>query len=147
MSDLPDVNKIQSKKNDRAMWRGTLIPSIATALLALALSSLFAHKAGFYGALLASAVVIIFFSVHLLVGVISKELDPILTMGVAMFSYFAKVLLMAGFLIVVDKATSPATVSRGAFGASAIAIALAWLGGEIRAFTKLKLHLPLPEKR
>ena len=127
------------------MWRGTLIPSTVTALVSMVIAGLTAHRAGFNGSLLASAVVIIFFSVHLLVGVISKELDPILTMGVAMFSYFAKVLLMAGFLIVVDKATSPATVSRGAFGASAIAIALAWLGGEIRAFTKLKLHLPLPK--
>jgi len=67
-------------------------------------------------------------------------------MGLAMFSYFAKVLLMAGFLILVSKTTDPRTVSRGAFGASAIAISIAWLGGEIRAFTKLKLHLPLPPK-
>jgi len=145
MSDSSDIDAQDSKRNDRAMWRGTLIPSSATAVVAVGLSALFAHKAGFYGALLASAVVIIFFSVHLIVGVVSKELDPILTMGVAMFSYFGKVLLMAGFLIAVDKATSPTTVSRGAFGASAIAIALAWLAGEIRAFTKLKLHLPLPK--
>ena len=78
MSDDQD-----SQANDRAMWRGTLVPSTVTALAAMALSAIFAHKSGFYGALLASAVVIIFFSVSLLVGVISKELDPILTMGVA----------------------------------------------------------------
>jgi len=132
--------------NDRSMWIGTLIPASATAVACAAISVGVGHKAGLLGALLASAVVIIFFSVHLLVGAISRNLDPILTMGLAMFSYFAKVLLMAGFLILVSKTTDPATVSRGAFGASAIAISIAWLGGEIRAFTKLKLHLPLPPK-
>ena len=133
------------KSNDQAMWRGTLIPSTLTAAVCAVISLLTAHKAGLLGALLASLVVIIFFSVHLVVSAISRELDPILTMGLAMFSYFAKVLLMAGFLILISKATDPATVSRGAFGASAIAISIAWLGGEIWAFTRLKLHLPLPK--
>jgi hypothetical protein len=31
-----------------------------------------------------------------------------------------------------------------AFGLTAIALTFAWLGGEIRAYLKLKLHLPLP---
>ena len=133
-------------RNDRVMWVGTLVPATATAFGCAAISTFVGQRPGFLGALLASAVVIIFFSVHLLVSAISRNLDPILTMGLAMFSYFAKVLLMAGFLILISKTTDPVTVSRGAFGASAIAISIAWLGGEIRAFTKLKLHLPLPPK-
>lgn len=134
------------KSNDRLMWLGTLVPALVAAAVCVAISGLVGNSAGLYGALLASVVVIIFFSVHLVVSAVSKDIDPIATMGLAMFSYFAKVLLMAGFLILISKVTKPEAVSRGAFGASAIAISIAWLGGEIRAFTKLKLHLPLPPK-
>jgi len=35
-------------------------------------------------------------------------------------------------------------VDRRAFGVSALAIAFAWLGGEVRAFLRLRLQLPLP---
>jgi len=37
-------------------------------------------------------------------------------------------------------------VSRPAFAITALAITAAWLAGEIRAFLKLKLALPLPSR-
>jgi hypothetical protein len=66
------------------------------------------------------------------------------TMALAMFSYFAKVILVGALLLVVTRLTSPETVDRGSFGISAIAITLAWLTGEIRAFLRLRFQLPLP---
>ena len=95
---------------------------------------------------IASVTVIIFFSVHLLVARLSRNLDPMATMALAMFSYFTKVILMGAFLVLVTKFTDPASVDRMSFAISAILIIIAWLFGEIRSFLKLRLQLPLPSK-
>ena len=66
-------------------------------------------------------------------------------MALAMFSYFTKLLLIAGFLLLVTRLTDEADVDRTSFGLSALVIAVGWLGGEVRAFFKLRLQLPLPK--
>jgi hypothetical protein len=126
------------------MWRGAIIPSTIVAVLTIIGSSLLRHRAGFLGALIGSATVIIFLGIHLLISAVSKNLDPIAVMGMAMFSYFAKVLVMGALLLIVSRATAPATVDRTTFAIAALSITAAWLAGEIRAFFKLKLGLPLP---
>ena len=126
------------------MWKGTLIPSGTLAALCIIGSAFIRHTSGFWGALMASATVIIFFSIHLIINQVSKNLDPIAVMSLAMFSYFAKILVMGAFLVIVTKTTTPENVDRPAFAVTALAITAAWLGGEIRAFLKLRLGLPLP---
>ena len=126
------------------MFKGAFIPSVLVAIVTVAGSAIIRHTSGLWGALLASATVIIFFSIHLIVNQVSKNLDPIAVMSLAMFSYFAKILVMGAFLIIVTKTTTPENVDRPAFAATALAITAAWLGGEIRAFFKLRLTLPLP---
>ncbi len=133
-----------SNSAEGSLWKGALIPSALVAVLCVAGSSLLRHTSGLWGALMASATVIIFFSIHLIINSISKNLDPIATMALAMFSYFAKVLVMGAFLVIVTRTTTPATVDRPAFAVTALAITAAWLGGEIRAFLRLRLGLPLP---
>jgi len=133
-----------SEDSTTLMWRGAIIPSTAVAVVAMVASTLIRHKSGFLGALIGSATVIIFLGIHLLISAISKNLDPIAVMGMAMFSYFAKVLVMGALLLIVSRATAPATVDRTTFAISALSITAAWLGGEIRAFFKLKIGLPLP---
>ena len=136
----------QSEQSATAMWKGAVIPSVIVAIICLVGSDLIRHTSGFWGALMASATVIIFFSIHLIINQLSKDLDPIATMALAMFSYFAKVLVMGAFLVIVTKTTTPDSVDRPAFAVTALAITAAWLGGEIRAFLKLRLGLPLPSK-
>ena len=133
-----------SEDSTTLMWRGAIIPSTAVAVVAMVASTLIRHKSGFLGALIGSATVIIFLGIHLLISAISKNLDAIAVMGMAMFSYFAKVLVMGALLLIVSRATAPATVDRTTFAISALSITAAWLGGEIRAFFKLKIGLPLP---
>jgi ATP synthase protein I len=134
-------------QSNRAMWRGAAIPSFISSLVAIVISWFVSDLSGFFGALLASFTVVIFFSVSMLVARFTKDANPIATMALAMFSYFTKLFLMAIFLIVVTRLTSPESVDRRAFGVSALVIAFAWLGGEVRAFLKLRLQLPLPESR
>ena len=129
------------------MWRGAIIPSSAVAVISIIGSTVVRDWPGFYGSLIASATVIIFLGIHLLVSAITKNLDPIAVMGMAMFSYFAKVLVMGALLLIVSRTTAQSTVDRTTFAITALSITAAWLGGEIRAFFKLKIGLPLPPAR
>ena len=137
---MPDHNN-----SDAQLWRGAIIPSLITALICLILLSFINGKSGAIGAALASMTVIIFFSIHLIVARVSRNLDPITTMALAMFSYFAKVIFMGVFLFLVTKYTERSTVDRGSFAICAILITMAWLLGEIRSFLKLRAQLPLPK--
>ena len=130
--------------SDTQLWRGAIVPAGVVAAVALIVDTIIKGKSGFLGGLLASITVIIFFSVHLLVARISRNLDPMATMMLAMFSYFAKVIFMGVFLVLITKFTDRSTVDRTSFAISALLITMAWLVGEIRSFMKLRFQMPLP---
>jgi hypothetical protein len=132
--------------SDTQLWRGAIVPAGVVAAIALIVDTVIKGKSGFLGGLLASITVIIFFSVHLLVAGISRNLDPMATMMLAMFSYFAKVIFMGVFLVLITKFTDRSTVDRTSFAISALLITMAWLVGEIRSFMKLRFQMPLPIK-
>ena len=130
--------------NESALLKGALRPTLIVGAVAIIISTFVQGRSGFTGALLAQAVVFIYFVVHIFISKISRNLDPISTMALAMFSYFAKFLLLGAFLWALTTYTSRSTIDRTSFGASAIALTFAWLGGEIASYLKLKTHLPLP---
>jgi len=130
--------------SDTQLWKGAIVPASIVAAIALFADTVLKGKSGFLGGLLASITVIIFFSVHLLVARISRDLDPMATMMLAMFSYFAKVIFMGIFLVLITKFTDRNTVDRTSFAISALLITMAWLVGEIRSFMKLRFQMPLP---
>jgi len=133
--------------SETIMLRGALKPTLIVGVLAIVISTIFAGMPGFLGALLAQFVVIIYFIVHLGVSRISRNLDPMSTMALAMFSYFTKLLLVGVFLYLVSTFTSRESINRTSFGVTAIVLTLAWLGGEIASYTKLRIHLPLPDSK
>ena len=141
------MSNLSAASSEEKMWRGALVPALVVTVISIVISIAVKKGPGAWGSLLASMTVLIFFSVHLGISAISKNLDPIATMALAMFSYFAKAMVMGAFLLIVTKFTSPATINRPAFAITALAITAAWLAGEIRAFMKLKLGLPLPLRR
>ncbi len=130
--------------NESALLVGALKPTLIVGAVALIACTLAQGRSGFIGALLAQVVVLIYFIVHIFISKISRNLDPMSTMALALFSYFAKFLLVGAFLWALTAYTSRATIDRTSFGASAIALTFAWLGGEIASYLKLKTHLPLP---
>ena len=132
--------------SDTKLWKGAIVPASITAIILIIVIGFINGKSGLVGAVLASFTVLIFFSIHLLVARISRDLDPMITMALAMFSYFAKVILMGVFLFLVTKYTDRSTVDRGSFAICAILITMAWLFGEIRSFLKLRVNLPLPKR-
>jgi ATP synthase protein I len=131
--------------NELQLLRGALKPSAITGLISIIVSSVIAQMPGFYGALLAQFIVVIFFTVTLGVSKLSKDLDPLSTMGVALFSYTTKLLLVGVFLWALTTYTDRETINRTSFGITAIVLTLSWLGGEIASYMKLRIHLPLPD--
>lgn len=136
----------ENVSSDTTLWKGAILPSSVVAIFLIITMSVVNGRSGLLGALLASVTVIIFFSIHLLVARISRDLDPMATMALAMFSYFAKVIFMGAFLLLVTKFTDRSTVDRASFAICAILITMAWLFGEIRSFLKLRVNLPLPKR-
>ena len=136
----------ENVSSDTTLWKGAILPSSVVALFLIITMSVVNGRAGLLGALLASVTVIIFFSIHLLVARVSRDLDPMATMALAMFSYFAKVIFMGVFLLLVTKFTERSTVDRPSFAICAILITMAWLFGEIRSFLKLRVNLPQPKR-
>ena len=135
----------EKEASDTTLWKGAILPASVIAILLVIVMSVVNGRSGLLGALLASITVIIFFSIHLLVARVSRDLDPMATMALAMSSYFAKVIFMGVFLLLVTKFTDRSTVDRTSFAICAILITMAWLFGEIRSFLKLRVNLPLPK--
>lgn len=136
----------ENVSSDTTLWKGAILPSSVVAIFLIITMSVVNGRSGLLGALLASITVIIFFSIHLMVARVSRDLDPMATMALAMFSYFAKVIFMGVFLLLVTKFTDRSTVDRASFAICAILITMAWLFGEIRSFLKLRVNLPLPKR-
>ena len=136
----------ENVSSDTTLWKGAILPSSVVALFLIITMSVVNGRSGLLGALLDRVTVIIFFSIHLLVARVSRDLDPMATMALAMFSYFAKVIFMGVFLLLVTKFTERSTVDRPSFAICAILITMAWLFGEIRSFLKLRVNLPLPKR-
>jgi len=133
--------------NESELLRGAFRPTLITGILAIVISTFVRGLSGLYGALLAQFVVVIFFIIHIAVSRMTRNLDPISTMAMALFSYFAKLFALGLLLWAISKFTDRATISRTTFGISAVALTIAWLWGEIASFMALRLHLPLPEKK
>jgi len=135
---------VTNENVELSLLRGAVIPTAITGALAMGLSAIVSGMAGFLGALLAQFIVVIFFAVTIFVSRISRNLDPISTMGLALFSYTTKLLFVGVFLWLLTTYTDRESINRTSFGVTAILLTLSWLGGEIASYTKLRILLPLP---
>lgn len=139
------MSNSREESNEMQLLRGAVKPTAITGLISVIASAIFAGLPGFYGALLAQFIVVIFFTVTLGVSKLSKDLDPFSTMGLALFSYTTKLLFVGLFLFAITNFTERETINRTSFGVAAILLTLSWLGGEIASYMKLRIHLPLPD--
>ena len=139
------MSNSREESNEMQLLRGAVKPTAITGLISVIASAIFAGLPGFYGALLAQFIVVIFFTVTLGVSKLSKDLDPLSTMGLALFSYPTKLLFVALFLFAITNFTERETINRTSFGVAAILLTMSWLGGEIASYMKLRIHLPLPD--
>lgn len=138
------MSNLKEQSNESQLLRGAVKPTAITGLISVIISAIVAGLPGMSGALLAQFIVVIFFAVTLGVSKFSKDLDPLSTMGLALFSYTTKLLFVGLFLFAITNFTQRETINRTSFGVSAILLTLSWLGGEIASYMKLRIHLPLP---
>lgn len=107
---------------EKSIWKLASRVSGAVGLLTVVIAYVIYGINGFWGAVLGSSVAVIFFGIHLAVSTLTRDMDPIATMSLVMFSYFAKVLGLAGFLIAFRSATF---LEQKAFALSAICVTAA----------------------
>ena len=71
--------------NESKLLRAAFIPTFLTSGFAILISTFVKGFSGFLGAVLAQFVVIIFFIIHIAVSRMTRNLDPISTMAMALF--------------------------------------------------------------
>ena len=107
------------------------IPALLVGVTGTVIATWLLGKDGLVAGLFAIFLVFIFLVVHLIVAIVAPRVSPMATMGLAMASYFVKIAL----LILCLFSLNPIEMDRRAFGVIAIATTIAWLAGEIWAFS------------
>ena len=118
-----------------AMLRGSLVPTLVVAVLAVAVSAFFGARSA-WSAAIGAALVIVFFSLSLLVMRQTAHLQPIAVMSVVLATYTGKIIALGVAMITLHNAS---WISGRALGLAIIACTVVWLAFEMRAFTRLRI--------
>jgi len=118
-----------------AMLRGSVLPTVAVAVLAVAVFAFVgAREAG--SAALGASLVIGFFSLSLLVMRRSAHLAPTTVMAVVLATYTVKIVALGVAMVLLRDAS---WLSGTALGLTVVGCTIVWLGFEMRAFTRLRV--------
>ena len=117
-----------------AMLRGALVPTLVVGVVCVGVS-LTAGTPGLVGSLLAVVVVVASFSSSLLVMRRTARSNPNSVMAAALLTYTTKVGVLGLLLILLADAR---WLSGPAFGGTALACAVVWLGFEMRAYSRMR---------
>ncbi len=123
------------------LLRGSLLPTLAAAVVCVVVGGVSSPEAG-WSAALGAALVIGFFSLTLLAMKRTAELPPTTVMMVVLATYTAKVLVLGVVMFALRDATF---VSGYAVGVSITVCALVWLFFEMRAYRHLRIFTYDPQ--
>lgn len=115
--------------------RAALIPYAIIAVISFVAWSVAKGKDAAVGVVVATVLVGLFFGSGFVIEKRVRELHPMAVMGAAMAGFAIKFMLL-GTLLLVFRNTS--LFDTNAFGITAIALSIGWLGGEVIAFTKAR---------
>lgn len=107
------------------------MPAFIVGIIGMAVAGVLLGREGYIAGIFAVLLVFFFLVVHLLVSLAAPRVSPIATMGLAMASYFLKILAVVICLFLLD----PIAMNKRAFGIIAITTTTTWLAGEIWAFS------------
>lgn len=119
-----------------AMLRGSLLPTLAVAVLAVGLAAFLGGPREAGSAALGAALVATFFSLSLLVMQRTAHLAPVAAMSVVLATYTGKMLALGAAMVLLRDA---AWIAGRALALSIIACTVVWLAFEMRAFTRLRV--------
>ncbi len=124
------------QRHDAQLVRAAAPPVVALTAAAAVVSGLVAGARGVLGAVLGGALVVAFFGVgHVISGLVTGRSGEA-TMAIALATYGVKIALLGVFLAVFVDTT---LFAPEAFGWTALAATIVWLGLEVRTFTRLKI--------
>lgn len=122
--------------NDARILRGAAIPAAPLGVVATVVSVLVAGEKGLIGALVALAVVAVFFGLGFAALMRLTQDKPQVVMTAGMLVYAVQILLIGVFIIVFSGTT---LFNSRAFALTLLVTALAWVGGQVRYTLTAKL--------
>lgn len=120
---------------DAAVLRAAGVPALGVTALAAGVAAVVDGASGAGGALVAGAMVSAVFGMTMWLCSRTRSSEPAAAMAVAVGSYVVKVVLL-GLVLVLFGSTSP--LSGDAFPLTMVAVTLAWMTGEVYAFSTLR---------
>lgn len=125
----------------RAMLRGALVPTLAVAVVALAISATLGSRV-LTGSALGAVLVVTFFGLTLVAMGAARRIAPEMLLGVALALYSTKIAVLGG---VVFWLRDQPWLSPTALAATAFACAAAWLAGQVAGFTRMRVLVADPD--
>lgn len=130
------------QSDDARILRGAAIIAAPLGIAATVVSALVAGEKGLIGALVALAVVAVFFGLGTWALMRITQNTPQVAMTAGLLVYFVQILLIGVFIIVFQDTT---LFNSRAFALSLLVTALAWVGGQVRYSLTSKMLYVHPE--
>ena len=125
-----------------AMLRGALVAALVVGINAAVVSIVAAGLPGLWGALLGLLTVIVFSGVGLIALHLSRKTSPTMQLAVAMASYTGRIAFFGGLLAIALSSDSLARhVNLTVLGVVALVVVMAWMAGEIWAWSRLRVPI------
>ena len=127
------------QEHDARILRGAALPSAACGVLAIAVSALFAGVPGALSSLLAVAIVLGCFGLGQWAVLLITRRNQDLFLAANMLGFVVKMAVLGIILVTLGRSPLIEDLSSSAFVYSALAVVLAWLGGQTWATSKAKI--------
>jgi len=136
-------------KPDRVLplLRGAVPPALIAGVLATGVGAVLAGGRGVVGAAIGFAVVALFSGGGLLAVRTVRDQDPVIVMVVALGSYVLRIVLFGVALSTASLFEVDSLLDRSSFLIATLATLAGWMGGEIRAFQRMRIptyDVPIP---
>lgn len=141
MSSLSASSASPAKRPDLVLplLLGALPPALVAGAVVTLGAGLLRGWRGVAGALIGLAVVVLFSGTGLLIMRAVRNTDPMVTMMVGLFSYTVRIVLFGAAIMVLGALDTDAWLHRGSFVIAVLVCVAAWIGGEIRAYTRQRI--------
>jgi ATP synthase protein I len=130
------ASETDMQAEDVRALRQSAVPTAAVGLVCVAVSAAVAGGKGALGALLALAVVVVFFAISVYAVSRAAQISPQAMMIAALGGFMVKIVALAVLLNAFQNTT---LFNTHVFGFSAIALVLTWSGMQVRAMVKSKV--------
>ncbi|MFE1168635.1 hypothetical protein [Nocardiopsis sp. NPDC058789] len=127
------------QEHDARILRGAALPSAACGVLAIAVSALLAGAAGALSSALAVGIILACFGLGQWAVMMVTRRNKDLFLAANLLGFVVKMALLGILLVTLGRSPLVTDLSSNAFVYSALAVVLAWLGGQTWATSRAKI--------